>query len=69
MHTTSSPVNFRPMLTLFEVKKKLSIGTTLLYKLMDNGMLPFVKVGRNRRVLVSTVEEFIRKNTFGGQNA
>lgn len=46
---------------------KLSIAT--LYKLMNNGDLPYVKIGRSRRIPHRAVVELAAKNLVGREGA
>lgn len=53
------------LLKVSAVAKQLSMGTTSVYKLMDSGQLPYVKIGKTRRVPLSAVERLVRENTVG----
>lgn len=48
---------------------RLSIGRTTIYKLMDSRELPYVRVGRTRRIAVDALAEFIARHSVGGINA
>ena len=56
---------FRPLLSVSEASKKLNVGRTLLYDLMAKGALPYVRVGRTRRIMRSTVETFLDRHLIG----
>ena len=56
------------LLTTDDAAKLLNVGRTHLYGLMERGELAFVKVGRCRRIRATHIDEFIQKNTFGGQH-
>lgn len=60
-----SPAGIPTLLTVKEVMQKLRIGQTLIYKLMNTGELPYVKISGTRRIVPSAVEAFIRGNTWG----
>lgn len=53
------------LLTVLEAAERLGVGRTLLYSLMEKGELPFVKVGRTRRLRPSDLDALIRRNTIG----
>jgi excisionase family DNA binding protein len=46
-------------LTVEETCQRLKIGRTLAYELMDSGELPFVLVGKRRRICVEDLQRFI----------
>lgn len=46
-----------------EAARLLSIGRSALYELMASGELRSFKIGRSRRVAVSAIEEFVRRQT------
>jgi excisionase family DNA binding protein len=47
--------------------KFLSISLAGLYKLMSDGQLPYIKIGKSRRIAWAALEELARRNTHGGQ--
>ena len=47
----------------------MGIGRTLLYELMDSGIIKTKKIGTRRIVLVSSVTEFMREPVEGGRCA
>jgi len=49
------------LLTVREAARRLGIGRSLLYRLMLEGQVLSVKIGRSRRVPVSALEEFAKK--------
>ncbi len=53
------------LLTVPEAAQRLSIGRSLLYRLLLEGAVASVKIGRSRRVPVSALEEFVRVKAAG----
>lgn len=53
-------------MTIPEAAEFLRISRAGLYKLMDRGELPYVKIGRCRRVPRRAVVEFAAKALTGG---
>lgn len=49
------------LITVEEAARRLSIGRTNAYMLVLKGELQSVKIGRTRRVLVSSVEAYIQR--------
>jgi len=47
-------------ITPSQAAKKLRMSRTHLYKLLDDGAIPFHRVGRDRRILMSDFVEFIQ---------
>jgi excisionase family DNA binding protein len=43
-----------------EVAKRLGVSQPFVYRLMDRGELPYVQLGRARRISPAAVEAFIR---------
>lgn len=54
------------LLKVDEVATRLAIGRTLIYDLMGAGELPFIKVGRTRRIVADDLEAFIERSRIGG---
>ena len=48
-----------------EVAKHLSLSRSGVYGLMDCGILPYVKIGKSRRVPLEAVEKLVRESTIG----
>ncbi|MBL8796596.1 MAG: helix-turn-helix domain-containing protein [Planctomycetia bacterium] len=44
----------------------LGLSQAMVYKLMDSGMLPFVKLGRSRRIPHKALIELAARNLVGG---
>lgn len=57
-----------PLLTIEEACKLLSIRRSKLYALMESGDLPYVKIGKCRRLKRTDVQRLIDINTTGGWN-
>lgn len=49
------------LLTPDEAKKQLSVGTTILYRLMKEGQLRRVKLGGKTLIAQSDIQAFIEK--------
>ena len=57
------------MLKVQEVANRLSVSAQTVYRLIDNGELPAIRVGRHRlRVEEQALERFIEKNKTGLKN-
>jgi excisionase family DNA binding protein len=48
-----------------EATKYLSISRSALYSLMDRGELPYIKLGKSRRISWAALHEMIAKHTIG----
>lgn len=46
-----------------EVAKALALSRSMVYGLMDKGELPYVKIGKARRVPADAVDRFVREQT------
>lgn len=52
-----------PLLVRTEVAAKLlSLSRSLVYELMNQGLISYIKIGSARRVVVSSLHEFISKH-------
>lgn len=49
-----------------EVAEALAISQAYVYRLMDQGELSWVRMGRHRRVKASSVEAFVARNSAEG---
>lgn len=54
------------LITVEEVAKQLGVSRTTVYEVMDRGELPYVKIGRSRRVSQQAINSYIEANTKGG---
>ncbi|MDN4474337.1 helix-turn-helix domain-containing protein [Demequina sp. SYSU T00192] len=52
---TNSPLLYTPA----DAARLLSIGRSTLYELMDEGVVPFVKIGRSRRIRTEALEAYV----------
>lgn len=61
MSTTTSP-DPRPAqaLTFEQVQERLQVGRTTLYRMVQRGELPSVKIGKCRRWLAEDVDTYLR---------
>ena len=48
------------LLSVREAARRLGIGRSLLYRLLLDGQITSVKIGRSRRVPVSALEDFVK---------
>jgi hypothetical protein len=45
--------------TIEDTKRKLKLGRTKVYELINGGQLQVVKLGRNTRIVASSTERFV----------
>lgn len=62
MSTTTPPAQ---ALTFDEALARLAVGRTTLFRLIETGELPSVKIGRSRRFLAEDVDAFLRERRSG----
>lgn len=51
-----------PFLTVAEIAEHWRVSKMTVYRLLDSGKLPFVRVGRSYRVRRSIVERYLQIN-------
>lgn len=51
----------RVLLTVEEAAEQLGIGRTLTYKLISNGEIESIRIGRLRRVPTSAIQDYARR--------
>lgn len=56
-------VDERSLLTVKEVAEILSMSRSAIYNLMESGVLPYVKIGRTRRLRLNDVRKAIEQHT------
>lgn len=56
-------------LKVMKVAELLGISRAQVYKLMEAGELPYVKIGKSRRVRLDAVRDLIARNTTQGEAA
>lgn len=49
--------------TIEDAVESLRLSRTTIYRLMADGTLPSVKVGRNRRIPVAALEAFVAESS------
>jgi excisionase family DNA binding protein len=59
------PIDKKKFLSVREAAGELTVGRTLVYGLMEAGELPYVRIGKTRRISRDALNEFIKKNTVG----
>jgi len=62
---TVTPLLLRPA----EAAEALGIGRSKLYELLASGQIGSIKVGRARRVLVTSLQDFVRHEYRSQSNA
>lgn len=58
------PLNEVQFLTVAEVAAVMRVSKMTVYRLVHNGELPAVRVGRSFRVLEKDVDEYLRKSFY-----
>ncbi len=56
------------LVSIDEAMSFLSVSRSTVYELMDQGLLPFAKIGRSRRVPKRALVEFAKANLRGGMS-
>ena len=64
MATNSGESSESKFLTVAEVAGMMRVSKMTVYRLVHNGDLPAVRVGRSFRVLESDVDEYLRKSFY-----
>jgi excisionase family DNA binding protein len=59
----------RLLLTVLEAAEALGVSRSVVYELMDSGDLRNIKIGRSRRIPVTSLEEFIAHRLSEQQSA
>ena len=62
--TTSGDRSESKFLTVAEVAAMMRVSKMTVYRLVHNGDLPAVRVGRSFRVLEDDVDEYLRKSFY-----
>lgn len=57
----SRPMPARVLLTVEEAAEQLGIGRTLLYKLIADGEIESIRIGRLRRVPTAAIQDYTRR--------
>jgi excisionase family DNA binding protein len=50
------------LLTIEEAAKALRIGRTMMFKLLAEGALPSVYIGRARRISLDAIRSYVKQN-------
>ena len=64
MATSSGDNPESKFLTVAEVAAMMRVSKMTVYRLVNNGDLPAVRVGRSFRVLEEDVDEYLRKSFY-----
>lgn len=56
-------------LNVREIASKLDVSKMTIYRLVDAGMLPALRIGKSLRILETDLEEWITDNTTGVEEA
>ena len=62
MNTSTLPAESQ-LVRVTEVARHLSLSRSMIYQMMDRGVLPYVKLGKSRRVRWSDVQTLVDQNT------
>jgi excisionase family DNA binding protein len=62
MSTPNLPAESQ-LVRVTEVARHLSLSRSMIYQMMDRGVLPYVKLGKSRRVRWSDVQTLVDQNT------
>lgn len=54
------------LLTIRQAMKRLGLSRTLVYKLMYEGILPYISIGRTRRIDPIDLAALVRAHRTGG---
>lgn len=55
------------LLRVTEVARYLNLSRSCVYQIMDRGELPYVKIGKSRRVKPDDIARLIEAGTIGGK--
>ncbi|MGH3972430.1 MAG: excisionase family DNA-binding protein [Pseudonocardiaceae bacterium] len=55
------PISERVLLTIEEAAEQLGIGRTLMYKLISNGEIESIHIGRLRRVPTAAIQNYAHR--------
>ncbi|RYJ02587.1 MAG: DNA-binding protein [Actinomycetales bacterium] len=64
MATNSGDMSDSKFLTVAEVAAMMRVSKMTVYRLLHNGDMPAVRVGRSFRVLEKDVDEYLRKSFY-----
>ena len=64
MATNSGDISDSKFLTVAEVAAMMRVSKMTVYRLLHNGDMPAVRVGRSFRVLEKDVDEYLRKSFY-----
>lgn len=64
MASNSADMSDSKFLTVAEVAAMMRVSKMTVYRLVHNGELPAVRVGRSFRVLEKDVDEYLRKSFY-----
>jgi excisionase family DNA binding protein len=62
-------VKIPQLFTVAQVAHCLALSRSKIYAMMDAGRLPYVKLGRSRRIKSTDVVDVVNANTRGGNLA
>ena len=61
----NSDTDYKLLLTVPEVARRLGMGRSFVYQLVSKGEIPSIKLGRARRIPVSALEKFVEAKLGG----
>ncbi len=53
------------LLTVAEVGRLMRVSRTMVYSLMERGLLQWVKIGKSRRIPRAVLRDFVTRNSKG----
>jgi excisionase family DNA binding protein len=59
MAITYTAAKFRLLLTIPEAAEALGVGRSVLYELVLAGEITSIKIGRSRRIVLASLQEFV----------
>lgn len=67
--TQNSQHEAQGLYTVLQVSRFLALSRSKVYSLMDQGILPYVKLGKSRRIKWADVMKLIDESTIGGDRS
>lgn len=61
--TDEAGIRFPKLLKVEQVCKILTLSAPSVYRLLESGEIPYVKMGRTRRIKEEDVRAYLEKNT------
>ena len=58
------PFNFRPLMTVSDLAKYLAVSKSMIYKLVEEEEIPYIKIGKSLRFKREDIETWIESKRF-----